>query len=548
MNKKHRNTPFIRPSVVFDPNLADGIDVIADAIKSTLGPLPRLVGVERIERGQTPELLDDAGAIARRIIQIADPTADAGAMLLRHGMWRMRERMGDGSATMAVLTQAMLKHAKKGVAAGMHPMTLRRGIEIGVQIAVDELRRDMRPVPAGKPGYELLTKLAHSLSADRELMDAVATIVNTLGPEGAVDLVINERRSVDYEFIEGAVWNSGWLGAAYTTDSGKTIARQEDVAVLLLECDIETQRQAVLGIQRLVELGVTRAAILAPRIADEALQVFTSAHLQGVVTFVLAKSPFVQEDRMTALHDIAALTGARILYDIGEFMHVTPSDLGFARRLWATSIKLGIISGKRQGNVLRGRIAAVREAIAGFTDKKHWDQLKKLRLRLAQMTGGFATLLVGGMTKSLAETRKEQAERIIHVLQGVVGSGLVAGGGAALLACARVVEQQARQEADVDLQYGIRCVGQALGAPMAIIAHNAGYESSEVLARVRHETEGHGFDVRSGQVVDMWQSGIMDSFVVIERALQTAASVAIMSLTTTCVVHHRKFYAGLPTP
>lgn len=251
---------------------------------------------------------------------------------------------------------------------------------------------------------------------------------------------------------------------------------------------------------------------------------------------------------MTALHDIAALTGARILYDIGEFMHIKPEDLGFARRFWATSIKFGIISGKRQGDVLRGRIAGVREAIAGFTDKNQWDQLKKLRLRLAQMTGGFATLLVGGMTKSLAETRMEQAERIIHVLQGVVGSGLVAGGGAALLACSRVVEQQARQTEDVDLQYGIRCVGQALSAPMAVIAHNAGFESTEVLARLRHEAEGHGFDVRSGQIANMWHSGIMDSLVVMERALQTAASVAIMSLTTTCVVHHRKAYRGLPTP
>ena len=379
-------------------------------------------------------------------------------------------------------------------------------------------------------------------------MDAVVAVVNNLGPEGVVDLVVNERRSVDYEFIEGAVWNSGWLGAAFVTERGKNIARQEDVAVVLLECGIDTPQQAFAGIQRMAEQGMMHVAIITPAISEEALQVFTQVHLQGSVKFVLVRSPFANEERMAALHDISALTGARLLYDVGEFMNVTSADVGFARRMWATSIKFGVISGRHQADALRGRIAAVRQAIAGFTDKKHWEELKKLRLRLAQLTGGLATLLVGGPVKTIAQTRLEHAERIIQVLQGAVDRGVVPGGGAALLACAQAVEKLALDTVDVDEQFGIRCVGQALSVPMLTIVHNAGFDSSSILAKVKLEPTGYGYDVRAEKIAEMSKSGIVDSFAVVERALQTAASVSIMTLTTTCVIHQKGNYPGVPTP
>ncbi|MCL5998573.1 MAG: hypothetical protein M1546_21330, partial [Chloroflexi bacterium] len=404
MKTNRRHAPVVRPSVVFSPNLADGINAMADAVKPTIGPLPRLVGVERMNRSRMPEILDDAGVIARRIIQIEDQTADVGAMMLRHGMWRMHERMGDGAATTAVLAQAIMQHAVRGVAAGMHPMWLRRGIETGVATVAGELRRLARPLPPGKAGRALLASLAHSLSADSELMDALVQVVNQIGSEGAVEVVVNERRTIDREFIEGAMWNMGWVSPAFLTDRLKGIARQEDVSVILFDGKIETGRQAADSIRRWSELGIQSVALVVNDVAEEALQVYIQAHLQKLLGLILIKLPIVGDEKLTALQDISALTGARILFDIGELMALQQEDAGFARRMWSTAIKFGIIAGARNGEMLRARADAVRTAIANFNDKKEWEQLRKLRWRLAQLTGGIAVLQIGAVTRSAADT------------------------------------------------------------------------------------------------------------------------------------------------
>jgi chaperonin GroEL len=549
MPTRRRPTPVIRPSVVFAPNLFDGINAMADAVKSTLGPLPRLVGIERISRATTPELLDDAGTIARRIVQIEDETADVGAMMLRHAMWRMRERTGDGAATMAVLCQAMLQGAARGLAAGMHPMSLRRGIERGASAVVEELRRCARPLPPGQAGRAVLFALARSLSADSELTGALVRAVYTVGGEGMVDVVVGNQRDVEVEFVEGAMWDAGWASAAYVTDKARGLARQEDVAVIVLDGRIDTPQQAFAGIQRIAEAGVTRAAIVAGEINDEALKVFTQVHLQGVIRFVLVKAPGTGEEHVAALQDISALTGARILFTPEEFTLVTAEDMGYARRMWSTAIKFGIIAGRRQGDVLRAQVEVVRNTIANFNDKKEWPMLRKLRWRLARLTGGIAVLQVGALTRDLADTRREQGERLVQTLQQALSGGLVAGGGAALLACQAVVERAAADESlKYDERYGVRCVAEALRAPISLIAHNAGLEPKPLVAQVLQAGGESGIDALNGQVVDMWEAGIIDALPVIERAVQTAASVAVMAVTTHVVVHQKKHYPGLPTP
>jgi chaperonin GroEL len=264
--------------------------------------------------------------------------------------------------------------------------------------------------------------------------------------------------------------------------------------------------------------------------------------------FILIKPPLVDQEKVTALQDISALTGARVLFDVGEFMALRPEDVGFARRLWSTAIKFGIIAGARHGEMLRGRIDAVRTAIANFNDRKDWEQLRKLRWRLAQLTGGMAVLQVGAVTKAAADTRKEHAERLIQVLQAAVGAGLVAGGGAALLACLPAVEQAAASAETLDEQAGVQALAQALSAPMAAIVTNAGLRPAPVLAHVKQAGACYGFDVHRGAVVNMFDAPIVDSLPVVERALQTAASVVAMAVTTTCVVLQRKHYPGRATP
>ena len=540
--------PFVRPSIVFDPNLTAGIDMMANAIKSTLGPLPRKVGVERADRTRMPELLDDAGIIARRIVQIRNPTEDVGAMMLRHGMWRMHERVGDGAATMAVLAQAMLHEANKGLAAAMHPMLIRRGIDAATHEVVAELRRLAKPLPPGKKGRELLKALAVTLSSDTELMDAIVTVVNTIGSDGMVEIKVNDRRTVDYEYVEGATWNSGWVSPAYVVEGSRTISRLEDVAVVVIGGSIDTEEQAIAGIECLAEMELKRVALVAGDISEEALRVFTHVHLQGSMRFVIIKAPFVDAERATALYDMGALTSARVLIDVSEFMSLTPADVGFARRVWATGIKCGIIAGQRMGDALRGRIDDVRHAVADFNDKKAWDDIRKLRWRLAQLTGGTAVLQVGDLTKPLADTRKEHAERMIQVLQLASDQGVVTGGGSALLACAHVVNEAIQHCDDPDIRFGMQSVERSLVAPVQVIAHNAGFDSGAIRSLARQAPDGYGFDARTGAIVDMWQSGIVDPLYVIERAIQTAASIVGMATTTTAVVHQKKSYPGPVVP
>jgi chaperonin GroEL len=380
------------------------------------------------------------------------------------------------------------------------------------------------------------------------LMNAIVTVVNNIGSEGMVEIKVNDRRTVDFEFVEGATWSYGWISPAYVTNATKTLARQEDVAVVLLVGKIEDEQQAITGIERLAEMDIKRVAIIADDISEEALRLFTHLHLRGDIGFVLIKAPSVDAERHTAMHDISALTGARVLFDVSEFMSLTPEDIGFARRMWATGAKFGIIGGRRDGDALRGRVEQVRAAIAGFNDKKAWDEITKLRWRLAQLTGGIAVLQVGDLTEPLANTRKEHAERLIQVLQLAVGNGIVAGGGSALLACTPAVEEAAQLCDDPDICFGMRCVGRGFVAPIEVIAHNAGFDPASIRSQAIQAAPGYGFDARTGQIVNMWQVGIVDSLPVVERAIQTAASVAAMIITTTAVIHQKKSYPGPVVP
>ncbi|MFC1466771.1 MAG: TCP-1/cpn60 chaperonin family protein [Candidatus Brachytrichaceae bacterium NZ_4S206] len=540
-----RRNRHIRPSVVFHPNLLDGINVIAEAVKPTLGPLPRFVGIESMTRDRPPELLDDAATIARRVIQIADPTADVGAMMMRHALWRMHETCGDGSATMATIAQTLAQQATKAIAAGAHPALLRKGIERGVAQASADLRAGaVRPM-SGRRSRELLAALARSVCHDAELRDVLVEIVDILGADGAIQVVNNDARRVDREYIEGAMWDSPWLTTGFATDAAQSIARISDAAVILLDGKLDSAVNVLEGLKRLYSLGHRNVLIIAGDLSDEAKTVLIQAKLSGVMSILPVKAPGFDAKRAVALQDLAALTGARILLgDAAAFASLAPEDVGSVRRAWATARQFGIIGGKRDPVALRNSIASVRRKI---DDTLNLDEIAELRMRLGRLCGGLAIVRVGGATSKIQESRRDEAVRLSRTLQMAAGRGYVAGGGAALFKIAQALLNDAERSngRSDDVAFGVRCLARALESPLMTIAANAGFNPSEVAGQVRAALRAdphacHGFDARSGCVVDMMAAGIVDSTEVIERAVRVAGSLAVTAITTDAVVHHRK--------
>lgn len=534
---------FQRPSVVFQPNLIDGINAIANVVKPTLGPFPRYVGLEGTMRDRPPELLDDAGTIGRRIVQIADPTADAGAMMLRHALWRMHEQCGDGAATMAVIAQALMSEATKAVAAGAHPALVRQGIGQGVEQAIQSLHGQAIRLPGGKRGREMLAALATSLCHDEEMRGVLVEIVDIMGADGAIHVVNNDGRRIDREYVEGALWESPWLTTGFATDAAQKISRISDAAVVLLDGKLDSAVNVLEGLKRLYGLGHRNIVIIAGDVADEAKGILIQAKLSGMFQILPIKAPGFDAKRAMALQDLAALTGARVLFGDGvSFANVTAEDVGEARRAWATSKQFGIIGGRRDPIALRSSIAAVRKKIDETQDLA---EIAELRLRLGRLSGGLAIMRVGAVTSKVQEERKEQAVRLSRALQMAANRGIVAGGGAALLKASETLHSNGKDHVHDDVAFGIRCVARALVAPLATIVSNAGYDPSETIGplrvALRQSSSGYcGFDVRSGNVVDMMAAGILDSAEVIERALRIAGSLAAMAITTDAVVLHRK--------
>lgn len=537
--KQLKRTQTSRPDVVFHPNLLAGIDAIANAVKPTLGPLPRTVGIENATmRDRVPEVLDDAGTIARRVIQLPDPVHDAGAMMLRHALWRMREQCGDGGATTAVLAQAMAQEATRAMAAGAHPALLRRGMEEAVEMAVASLREQAMPFPGGRAGTAMLTSLARSLCHDEEMQRVLVEVVEILGVDGAIQMVNNDARRIDREYIEGAMWESPWLTTGFATDRLQTIARIADAAIVLIDGRLTSAQDVFEGLKRLHGMGHARIVIIANDVNDEAKGVLIQAKLSNMFQILPIKAPVNDAKRAVAMSDIGALTGARMLMgDAGVFGQIREEEVGEARRVWASAKQFGIIGGRRDPIELRRSIAAVRRKMETTTDLSELDEL---RLRLGRLCGGLSIVRVGAATSKIQETRKDEAIRLSRALQMAAAEGMVAGGGAALLKAARSIPK-----GQGDVGFGYRVVAKALQAPMATLVSNAGFDASAIVSQaqdcLKKDRNGTpGFDVRRNQLTDMVQAGVLDSAQIIERALRTAASVAVMAITTDAVILHRE--------
>jgi chaperonin GroEL len=528
------------PGVVFKARAREGmqrgVNQLVDAVRPTLGPCPRVVAVEHTFRHRTPELLDNAGVITRRIIELADRGADVGAMLLRHLLWRVHEEAGDGTATAAILFQAVYNRGMQYLAAGGDGMALRRHLERGLNAILAELERQTLPVQ----GQARLTELAASLCFDEPLAHVLGEVFAIVGEHGLAEIRSGQSRGVERQYTEGAYWSGGALSQLLLADQTRLRSDLADVAVLISDLDLDDPRQLMPLIAEAMQRGVGSLLVVAASTSDTITAMLLAASRDPErFRAVAVKTPGLGlVEQAEALEDLATLTGGRrLLKAAGDTLRgLTVDGLGRARRAWCDRNYTGIIGGKGDPRELRRQLAALKAALA-HTDEPL--QQGALRKRIGRLSGGSALITVGGATESEITLREERAKRTAELLRAALREGVVPGGGVALLACRPRLRAMLEASADLDAQVAFRILLRAVEEPLRVIAGNSGHEPADVLARLQGAAEGVGLDALSNSVVDMAEAGIYDVAAAQKVAIRAAISGAATALTVDTVVHKR---------
>ena len=527
--------------VVFQPaayrGMQRGINQMVEAIRPTLGPLPRVVAVDRIADDKMPELLDNGGVIARRIIELPDRDADMGAMFVRQVLWRVHEQAGDGTATTAVLFQSVYNQGVRYIVSGGNAMQLRCYLEEGLRLILDELSGMTIPV-AGK---EKLAQVAETICYDPSLAKMLGEIFDIIGQYGRLDIRSGRSRGLEREYVEGMYWEGGVLSREMITDHAKLRTEMQNVAILISDLALEDPNQVVPVLETVSRTGNRALLIVASKLSDSVTALLLSANRNPDKFQIIAAktSGLTSTDQAEAMEDLGVLTGGRLLVKVaGDTLSgFKLEDLGRARRAWADRNYFGIVGGKGDPRALRVHIANLRAAFGRATEA---HARKTLQERIGKLLGGSATLWVGGATELEIEARKELAERTANALRGAVREGVVPGGGVSLLACRPALQRRLDQSTDSDERAAYRVLIKAMEAPIRAILTNAGYDASEIMAEVKLAGAGHGFDVRSRQVTDMAQVGIWDAAAVLKAAVHGAVAGAALALTTDVLVHHKE--------
>ena len=527
-----------KPAVVIQPetykNLQQGVATIVEAVKPTLGPLPRLVVLERLNRAETPEFLDDGATIARRVIQIKPRSSDVGAMMVRSALWEMHLAVGDGSTTMAVMYQVIVEEGIRYITRfGYNPMLLRAGLDKGLRLVKEALSQSAAPI-AGK---EQITQIALGMCQDnRELANVLGEIFDIISPEGMIFVEGWNRRGIDREYIEGTYWKfSGWFSRYFVTEPEADRTTFEDAALLLTDLALKDPNEVVAILEKCVQAGIKRLVILAKEVSDSVIGLLINNNRAKSIESMAVRTPgIIDLDRAGILDDLAIITGGRVFYAASKFglSDFKVEDLGSARRVWATDSLFGYYGGKGDPRQVRQHIMKLRGMLKVEDDKR---ELEKIQARLGRIVGGTAILRLGAIHETERESLKTLSERAIRGLRGIIQNGVVPGGGAALLSCQKALANPAGFPEEEAVAF--RILSRALEEPMRVISANAGRQPDIIVEKAKEYPEGFGYEVRDGRFVDMALAGVLDSFRVIEKAVEVAVSSAAMLLTTDIIVH-----------
>jgi chaperonin GroEL len=506
--------------------LKRGVDKMADAVKVTLGPRGRYALLDK--KYGSPTITNDGVTIARDI-ELEDPYENMGAQLLEEVAAKTNDIAGDGTTTSIVLAQAIISEGLRNVTAGANPMALKRGIERGVAAVVDEIKRLSKPV---------LTKddIAHiaAISArDTEIGEMIAEVMEKVGKDGVVTVEESQGLKLDKEYVEGMQLDRGYVSAYMVTsnDAGRMEATLEGPMILVTDKKISAVADILPTLEKVVSVGKP-LLIVAEDVDGEALATLVVNKLKGTISVLAIKAPGFGDRRKAMLEDIATLTGARVISEeVGRKLDsVLLEDLGQARRVTSTKDTTTIVEGKGDPKAIEARKSQIKLQIDDTTSD--FDR-EKLQERLAKLSGGVAILKVGAATEVELKEKKHRIEDALSAARAGVEEGMVAGGGSVLL---HAIPSLDKVEALGDEATGVGILRRALEEPLRQIAANGGWEGSVVVEAVRKLKPGNGWDAQKAEYTDMFVAGIIDPAKVTRSALENAASVAALLLTTETVV------------
>src|SRR5437660_1871068 len=506
--------------------LERGVNILADAVKVTLGPKGRYVVLDK--KFGAPTITNDGVTIAREI-EVEDVFENQGAQLVREVATATNDVAGDGTTTATVLAQAIVRSGLKNVAAGANPLALKRGIEKTVDQVVEYIREQSKEI-AGK---DQIARVAAISAADDEIGDVIADAIEKVGKDGVVNVEEGQTFGMDLEFTEGMQFDKGYISPYMVTDQDRMEAVLEDPYILIANQKIGSVRDGLPVLEAVIQSGKP-ILIIAEDVEGESLATLVVNKLRGTFTGVAVKAPGFGDRRKRMLEDIAILTNAEVITEeMGLKLENTQlSQLGRARRVVVAKDTTTIVDGAGDGNAIKGRINQIKTEIEN-TDSD-FDR-EKLQERLAKLSGGVAVVKVGAATETEMKEKKHRVEDALQATRAALEEGIVPGGGVALLAAGSAISLDSDERED-DERTGARIVLRALEEPLRQLAENAGLEGSVVVNDVRRAKKGQGLNAATNEIEDLVAAGVIDPAMVQRSSLQNAASIAKNILTTEAIV------------
>lgn len=510
-------------------SLKEGVDVLANAVKTTLGPKGRNVALDK--KFGAPTVTHDGVTVAKEI-ELEDPFANMGAQLLKEAATKTNDAAGDGTTTATVLAQAIVHEGLRNIAAGANAMQLKQGIDLGSDAVVKKIQEIATPINT----KEEIAQVASNSAADKEVGDLIAEVMDKVGKDGVITVEESKGFEFETEFTEGMQIDRGYISPYFVTNTERMEAEFEDPYVLITDKKISSIQDILPTIETVARAGKA-LVILAEDVDGEALATLVVNKLQGRFQSLALKAPGFGDRRKEMLRDIAALTGARVISEeVGRKLDsVTIEDLGSVRRIVATKDDTTFVDGQGAAGEVQGRVAQIRAQIESTTSD--FDR-EKLQERLAKLAGGVAVIKVGAATETELKEKKHRVEDALSATRAAVEEGVVPGGGVTLV---NAVEVLAGIQAEGDIKTGVNILRRALEEPLRAIATNAGRDGSVVIEQVRRQQQESGdhnlgYEVISDSFVNMLEAGITDPAKVTRSAVANATSIAGMILTTEALI------------
>ncbi len=511
-------------------HLKNGVDALADAVKTTLGPKGRNVALDK--KWGSPTVTHDGVTVAKEI-ELENPFDNMGAQLLKEAATKTNDVAGDGTTTATVLAQSIVTEGLKNVAAGANPMLLKRGLEVGRDAVVAYISESSTPVA----DREMIAQVASISAADAQIGELLADVMDKVGKDGVITVEESKGLEFETEYVEGMQLDRGYLSPYFVTNSERMESVLDNPFVLIHDKKISSAQDLVPILEKLMQMGKREIVIIAEDVEGEALATLVLNKLRGTLNALAIKAPGFGDRRKAMLQDIAILTGGEVITEeLGKKLENTAiNELGQADRVIATKDDTTIVSGTGDSSQIKGRIEQIRSEIDASTSD--YDR-EKLQERLAKLAGGVAILRVGAATETELKFKKTRVEDALSATRAAVEEGIVPGGGVALINAISSLDDIDLDDADAVT--GNRILRRALEEPMRTIAENAGLDGAVVVEKVRQNHDGKfstiGYDVVENEYVDMLTAGIIDPAKVTRSAIENACSIASMILTTEALI------------